>query len=297
MSETELPTGRDSLEQEIGGRQPLPEWNPTPDEPKEYSRGDAGIVDAANDQTQSRGSTEDPLVELIDKRKPKPGQREFYTSAEEAGRDLSDYHKAEAISELAPQLADVAAEVDYARAVNAGAIPQNAQQAAHAEAPPAQPDAPQPEIGEQPSGLSPKLQQALQDPELRAAYEAPYHAAEQTRQAYTAAVSQVADVALSSVLANFPELQGVSGAQLPTVLAVHPETGSGKSASHSEPTSAGKRRLLGGSASKSSASADGLCGVSHNMRKQQDAALRTPTKGESQKQLEQLQRKSWISPS
>ena len=49
MSDTELPTGRDSVERELGGRVPLPEWTPAPDESKEYARGDAGIVEAAND--------------------------------------------------------------------------------------------------------------------------------------------------------------------------------------------------------------------------------------------------------
>ena len=216
MSEAELLTGKDAVEQQVGGREPLPEWNPpAADEPKEYDRGDAGIVDAANDLSRSR-STQDDLVKIIDKRHDSD-DRKYYDTVENAAHDLSEYHKGEQAIQAAENLNELAAEVDQFRATVGQ--PDIQQQTAPAEQP--QPDAdPQPEFGEHPpSGLSPKLQAALADPELRAAYEAPYQAAAQVQQAYNGAVQQVAEVALSSVLANFPELAGYNAQQLPTVLA------------------------------------------------------------------------------
>ena len=80
---------------------------------------------------------------------------------------------------------------------------------------PLQPEA---SASEAPSGLSPKLQQALQDPELRAAFEAPYQAAEQTRQAYSQAAAQIAETSIAGLFASFPELQGLNSQQLPIAL-------------------------------------------------------------------------------
>ena len=145
-SETQgLPTGRDSVERELGGRVPMPELSPTP-EPKEYARGDAGIVDAANDLTKSRGSTEDPLDILFDKRQPEEGKRKFYDTVEDAAHDLSVYHQNENATQAVENLTELAAGVDRARAWATGAQqPQpDAQLSAQAETP--QPiDSPQPE--------------------------------------------------------------------------------------------------------------------------------------------------------
>ena len=92
------------------------------------------------------------------------------------------------------------------------------------------------------------------------------------------AVSQVADVALSLRPCKLSGIAGRLRSPATYGACVHPETGSGKSAGHSEPASAGQRRLRGGSASKGSASADGLCAVSGIGRKPQDAVFENATR-------------------
>ena len=131
-------------------------------------------------------STQDDLVKIIDKRHDSD-DRKYYDTVENAAHDLSEYHKGEQAIQAAENLNELAAEVDQFRA--AVGQPDTQQQTPQAEQP--QPDAdPQPEFGEHPpSGLSPKLQAALADPELRAAYEAPYQAAAQVQQAYNAAAA------------------------------------------------------------------------------------------------------------
>ena len=99
---------------------PMPDPNPAPDEPKEYARGDAGIVAAANDQTKSRGSTEDPLDILFDKRQPEEGKRKYYDTVEDAAHDLSVYHRNADATQAVENLTELAREVDLARAQVAG---------------------------------------------------------------------------------------------------------------------------------------------------------------------------------
>ena len=208
MSEAELPTGRDSIEQDLGGREPLPAWNPTPDEPKEYDRGDAGIVEASNDLSRERGPTEDPLIKITDRRHDSD-DRKYYTTAEEAGRDLNDYHRTLDATEATENLQELAREVDLARSQVAGVQhPQpEQQQAAPIEAPqPQQSDAPQPEYGEQPSGLDPEVSAALQNPKVRAVIEASVAPAEQARQQYAAATAQVAGMLVAELAADLPEI-------------------------------------------------------------------------------------------
>ena len=116
------------LNNKLGGREPLPEWNPpAADEPKEYDRGDAGIVDAANDLSWSR-STQDDLVKIIDKRHDSD-DRKYYDTVENAAHDLSEYHKGEQAIQAAENLNELAAEVDQFRA--AVGQPDIQQQTAH----------------------------------------------------------------------------------------------------------------------------------------------------------------------
>jgi len=93
-----------------------------------------------------------------------------------------------------------------------------------------QPQSDQP-AEQQPSNITPSLQAKLQDAELRSAVEAEVSeaqqkieyanaASEQIRAQYTAATMQMAKSAAASLLANFPELQGLSPDQIGTALQV-----------------------------------------------------------------------------
>lgn len=225
MSE-ELATGHDFVEANHGLK-PAP-TEPEQPEPKTYS-GDRGLIDAANDLTAERGTSEQEPIErhLEWKTGHRAGERvdmkaeRFSLSAEQAAKTLSEVHRNEDARDLNPLLNDLAHEVDLARAQASGR-PDPVQEAPPVnEFTPEQPDSPQAEAGTEPStpGIDPDFAKLLSEkPQLRAQLEAPFQQAEAARQAFAGATQQIADVALSSVLANFPELQGVSGAELPTVL-------------------------------------------------------------------------------
>ena len=229
MSEetSELLTGRAGVEAFHGyePRTPAPE----PEPPKTYEGAD-GVTEAANDLTRARGTTsEAPLEKLEYTERPEPGKK-YSVTAEQAAKDLSQYHRDQALSAALPDLQTLQQSVDYARlVVNAGVDPQLAQQAIQPDAaqPQAgepqspQPDGPQPEAPEQPpSGLSPKVQAALSDPEVRAAIEPALRASQVAVHQYAAATADHAAAAMASILAAYPELSGYSAAQLPTVLSV-----------------------------------------------------------------------------
>jgi hypothetical protein len=210
-------TGHDFVEANHGLK-PAP-TEPTPAESETFGPGIQGVMDAGNSLTRERGgSTEQEPIErhLEWKSGEKRGQRvdmkaeRFSLSPESAAQTLTEVHKAEAEMELRPQLENLAAEVDLARyQVAAGAT-------GHAEAPvadasPSQPDAaqsesPQPEYGEQPSGLDPEVSAALQNPKVRAVIEAAVAPAEQARQQYVGATAQVAGMLVAELCADLPEI-------------------------------------------------------------------------------------------
>jgi hypothetical protein len=68
------------------------------------------------------------------------------------------------------------------------------------------------------TGVSAKVQQALQDPEIRSALEQQAFAAEAARQQYAAAAQQLVQATESQLLASFPELKGVTAQTLGPVL-------------------------------------------------------------------------------
>jgi len=227
-NDTELPTGLASVEAGHNYER-RPSVEPTPDAPKVYE-GHGAIEEAANDQTARReAASEPPLTKIVYKEELELGKKPS-TSAEDAARALSAFHREQNAAELAPDLINLQQEVDYTRAVAAGVDPQLAAQAlgqetTQAQQPQAsepqspQPDGPQPEgAPEQPSGLSPKVAAALADPEIRAAIEPALRQSAEAAQAYTVAATEMAGAAMASVLASWPELQGVPANQLPAVL-------------------------------------------------------------------------------
>ena len=82
---------------------------------------------------------------------------------------------------------------------------------------------PQPQISPEqvPPGVDVEVVQALQNnPKLRAAVEQEVIKADQARQAYALATQQAAQVAVASILADYPELAGLNASQIPTALQV-----------------------------------------------------------------------------
>jgi hypothetical protein len=219
--ETEIPTGKASVESFMGYER-RPSVEPEPEAPKVYE-GFGAIEEAANDHTRERESaTQPPLVEVKYKEPLSSGKMPS-TSAEDAAKALSQFHREQNAAELAPDLINLVHSVDEFRAQVTGQAPPqqaaqpDAQQPSDAPAP--QVDGPQPE-GEpqQPSGLSPKVQAALSDPELRQVFEEPYRQAAAIQQQYAQATTEMAGAAMASVLAAFPEIQGVPPNQIPAVL-------------------------------------------------------------------------------
>jgi hypothetical protein len=207
---------------------------PRETEEKVYT-GDEGVREAARDFASERGSERsEPAEEVAET--PDDGGK-YALSVEDAAKQLSAKHRADDHAAAVEQLTSAQGEVDVARyllaAVNAGQISPETAKAIEAQVnaemasgelqpqeQPAQAEAPQPESVEQPapSGLSPKVAAALQDPEIRSALEQAIAPAEQARAQYTAATAELATAATAAVLAQFPELREYSIHQLPGVL-------------------------------------------------------------------------------
>ena len=227
MSE-ELPTGSD-FTLANAGLTPAPIAPETP-EPETFGPGIEGVREAANQLSRERPApgSEEPIKRTLEWRTGSRAgqtvdlQKERYSlTPEAAAKTLSQVHREEDAIEANANLQALAADVDATRAWAAGQQqPDPQQQPAQAEAPQQPSEAPQPEASasEQPSGLGPKLQAALQDPEIRQAFEAPYQAAAQVQQAYTQATAQIAETAAAGLLAQFSELQGLNSQQLPVAL-------------------------------------------------------------------------------
>ena len=227
MSEAEPLTGHAAVEQGQGYK-PAP-TEPTPAEPTTYGSGIQGVMDAGNDLTRERGSSEtEPVERFLEwKSGSKAGQRvdlkaeRMSLTAEAAAKTLSEVHRTEDAMEAHANLSELQREVDLARHQVAAAqqpLP-DAQQSAQAETP--QPiDSPQPEAGEAPpSGLSPKVAAALADPEIRQAIEATIAPADQARQQYEQGLSQLTEFAAAGVLAKLQsKYPNITGPQIPAAM-------------------------------------------------------------------------------
>jgi len=73
-------------------------------------------------------------------------------------------------------------------------------------------------VGNDPAGLDPELEKALQHPQVRRAIEEQVGEAEQTRQNYLNGLAAATQIAQVSFLSQFPELAGVAPEQLPGAL-------------------------------------------------------------------------------
>ena len=215
MSDSEqLPTGKASIEASHGIT-PAP-ISPEPAEPSTYGPGIEGVREAANDLSRERQppDSDEPVERFLEwKSGPKAGQRvdlkaeHMSLTAETAAKTLSEVHRTEDAIEAHTNLSELAREVDLARSQLAGQPPPDAPVADATTAQPA--EAPQPEYGEQPSGLDPEVSAALQNPKVRAAIEASVAPAEQARQQYAAATAQVAGMLVAELAADLPEIIGL----------------------------------------------------------------------------------------
>ena len=124
------------------------------------------------------------------------------------------------------------------------------------------------------------------------------HSSKQSRhnQAFAGAAQQIADVALSSVLANFPELQGVSGSRAADSAFVHPEKRPCKSPSDSKPAPAGECRLSAAHSERRQSGAAGTTSNSRLVRNSKMLPLKTRPRTEIRKLLRRPLRKLWTSP-
>jgi hypothetical protein len=221
MDETEIPTGLASVEA-IHGIERREE--PAAPEPKVYE-GHNAVEQAANDLTERRGRTSDAPIERVEYL---DGERKS-VSAEQAAHHLSQYHANQRAAAELDDLANLQQEVDLARLVYGPdgrqkidpAIVQEAlaagQQSPQAEAP--QPESPP--VDEHPaSGLSPKLQAFLSDPEIRNVVAAEYERIGAAEEAYRSAIAQNAAVATHYALSQIEELSGLSLKQASQALSI-----------------------------------------------------------------------------
>jgi len=104
----EIATGREGREIEAG-------FTPLRDAPRQEAKtysGDQSVMDAANDLTAARGtSSEAPAVKIQYRDRDGKPKRDFAVTAERAGRDASEYHKAQAVER------DTDAEINFSTAV------------------------------------------------------------------------------------------------------------------------------------------------------------------------------------
>jgi hypothetical protein len=181
------------------------------EEPAEtYGNSDDELRRAARDHAAERGSTDRSHSDDHVPEVPDDGGK-YALSVNEAAKQLAAKRRAAELDEARANLTNLGRETDNARfladAVNRGEITiegarqieaianqEAQQQSQQPEQPPVEAEQPQPESVEQPApaGLSPKVAAALQDPEIRQAIEAVVHPAQQAREIYTNATSELA---------------------------------------------------------------------------------------------------------
>jgi hypothetical protein len=211
---------------------------PAEEEPKIYEGPDA-VREAARDLGRERdASPPEPIERKVHRPDDAPPGAKYATTAREAARQLSLDHQGEDLVRAAGDLNNLAREVDNSKilldAYNRGEITaeearivearanEEARSGQPYEPEQPQPEAPQPESVEQPapSGLSPKVQAALQDPEIRSALEQAIAPAEQARATYVSVAQEMAAATAASVLASFPELANYNAQTLPIALEI-----------------------------------------------------------------------------
>jgi hypothetical protein len=193
-----------------------------PKEEKTYTTDMSGIEGAANELEETRAAEKDIIerkyIEVGGERHGQDMPRDQSIDLQRAVDDITRQRGFEAEAAEEQGAETLRNEVDAYRASEQAKLQQQQQpQQAHPEPQP-QPQIPPDQI---PDGVDIEVVQALQNsPKLRLAVEQELGKANQAREAYAVATQQAAQVALAAVLANYPEIQGLSADQLPTALQV-----------------------------------------------------------------------------
>jgi hypothetical protein len=189
---------------------------------KNYHHDTDGLKEAAADLTDSRtqAANDEPRVRVYQRLgdgEPVPPNQTV--SAETAAADLDILRTIES-AENTPYPEDLASAVDFLR-VHSGNYAAQAQQP---EPQPQQQQQAEPAQQQQQPGLDPDTQDAIRtiqsNPKIMAALQETVQQTEATRAAYAAQVQQSTQLAAASFLSSFPELMGLSPAELPTAVAV-----------------------------------------------------------------------------
>ena len=233
MSDTEdFPTGQKSIEEAMGFQEMLPA-EPLPEEPKEreYTSDDRDLRRAARELVKERGPSEPEITprEYVQTAGEKAGELVEPTktiSLDRGAEDLKNLRESELAADLEAKGSELQKLVDEARSGDIG--PDSAEQLAAAKA------AAEASLQQYQDGvdrLDPEVQKLLQHPKLVAAVQQELAAAEQAkqqhiaqaeqaRQAYIKQTLDAAKIAAATTIASFGELQGLSGDQIPTAIAV-----------------------------------------------------------------------------
>jgi hypothetical protein len=186
---------------------PMPTPSAPAPEAETFSSNVDGLSQAANELNSHRELEEPPLV------------REYQNLAGEHKGERRPLNETVDIHRAAQDLADARrAERDAQEVLAAHALQKeiDAERQSLEALPPVEP---QPEAQPQaPNGLDPEIAKALENPKIRDAIAQQVQASETARQQYMAAIQQVGQAATANILANFPELQGVTQQAFPQVL-------------------------------------------------------------------------------
>jgi len=218
MSE-EILTGTAGKEAAQGFEPMVTASTPPEDDKETYGSEESEIRRAAKDLTERRASSESPLIDrgyvhLQGEKAGEPVEPNLTLRIEQAAKDLKRVRDAEVLAQTdaqAQQLANVVDELkrptyELERAKDALADYQAANGI--------DPNAPQSEQQPAINGLHPDVAAALQNPNVRAAINAEVQQAEVARHAYAVATQEQAKLALASIFAGVPALQGLEGQAL-----------------------------------------------------------------------------------
>jgi hypothetical protein len=223
MSDTEQAFGL-AGEEAKQGYEPLHPKEPAPADDGEDFKAVSGRLKSKWESEGRTATGEQPIVErkYFNSETGEPTAPNKTLTLEDARTDHANLYKAER------ETAEYQHDVELANAIDAKRIEANLaanpellaqlEQQAQAEQGQQQAQQQQPQQQPAPDGVDPELAQVLANPRVRAALEAEVGRVESARQQFANVTHEVVQVAAASVLATFPELQGLSAQQLPIAL-------------------------------------------------------------------------------
>jgi hypothetical protein len=217
-AQSELTAAQEKVEALLTAEEATPPFTPMDDPNKKkddeatFSSDSSGLRAAAAELQQHRQAAAEPIGRGYNDSfgEGEPALPHLTVTTERAARDLGEIRQAEQTIAENDEIAEVQRQVDALRAEEAGQQPQP-DLTPQPEAPPAEEPA-----AEATPSTEPKWKALLNsDPEFRAEMDAIVqgHAAEkeQQRQIVEAAIQQTAQIQGAAILADYPELHGLSG--------------------------------------------------------------------------------------